>query len=384
MGKKFFSLIDRINNDQYSNRAAGLESENVFNAVSEEPMEAVDAINDEVETQMSDEEDDRALFSEDDVEDDPEYSTNSEWDQAEEEYNDVEKKDPEDCINLMEIVSCYTNNYRKNFIELADDKILEGTGDFKSHAKYAELENVFESLTGMYNGTKCEFYDSLSEVRDLLHQNKKMITICGTKKAPFIYEGIQLAYIQQLHLLFMVTPYNLKLKQQCEEAMTTMGFDKDIKFFDKVLKDIIDAIPVLGTKIKFQESEKSEITGKDETINNTVYATSDLISEGHDTIVSDFEYASESIQNLIEIKANKALLEYNVLIRDFSLVTSYLLEFNPKVNWEIIRKSTYKLLQEEDTNKIQELLVSTCSELDEVLTTMVKSYKAIIKESSEN
>lgn len=383
MAKKYFKIVEKINNDIFSNVAAGLENDNVFESVTEEGIDAVDGINEEVETQL-DPDDDYAVFKEDELEDDPSYEEPNEWEIASKEHEEESKKNPEDCINLMEIVSCYTNNYRKNFVNLADDKILEGTGTFKNHAMYDELEKVVETLVGMYNNTGNTYFDNLLQIRDLLHQEKKMFSICGTKKAPFIYEGIQLAYITQLHLIFMTTPYNLKLKVQFEEAMTTMGFDKDIKFFDKVLSDIIDATPVLGTKIKFQDSVKSEITGKDETISNTVYAESDLISEGHDTIVSDFEYAVESIQNLIEIKANKALLEYNVLIRDFSLVTSYLVSLEPKDKWETIRKSTYNLLLEEDTNKIDEVLVKTCSDLDEVLTSMVKAYKAIIKESSEN
>lgn len=381
MAKKFYRLLDRINNDIYSNKAIGLESDNVFEGVSEEPLEAVDSINDEVETQIEDD----GLFKEEEIEDDPSYtSEKDEWQNISEDQEEVDKKNPEDCINLMEIVSCFTNTYRKNFVSMEVEKLVERSGDFKKHPMYTEIEGVFESLTGMFNGTKCEAYDHLSEVRDLLLQERKMFTICGDEKAPFIYEGIQLAYIQQLHLMYLATPYTLKLKTQFEEAIMTMGFDKDINFFDKILKDIIDAIPALGSKIKYRESEKSEITGKDESIANTPYSNSDIISEGHDTIVSDFEYAVESIQNLIEIKANKALLEYNVLIRDMALVTTYLIEFNPLENWSIIREAVKELITEEDTAKIEQLLVSTCSTLDAVLVKMVKAYKTIIKASSEN
>ncbi|MGL5766782.1 MAG: hypothetical protein ACRCX8_14185 [Sarcina sp.] len=382
MAKKFYRLLDRINNDIYSNKAIGLESDNVFEGVTEEPLEAIDSINEEVETQLDE---DDGLFKEEEVEEDPSYtSTKDEWEAVSEDQDEVDRKNPEDCINLMEIVSCFTNTYRKNFVSMEVEKLVERTGDFKKHPMYTEIESVFESLTGMFNGTKCEAYEHLSEVRDLLHQERKMYTICGDEKAPFIYEGIQLAYVQQLHLMYLATPYTLKLKTQFEEAIMTMGFDKDINFFDKILKDVIDAIPALGSKIKYRESEKSEITGKDETIANTPYANSDIISEGHDTIVSDFEYAVESIQNLIEIKANKALLEYNVLIRDMALVTTYLIDFNPLENWPIIRESVQELITEEDTAKIEQLLVSTCSTLDSVLVRMVKAYKTIIKASSEN
>lgn len=385
MAKKLYKIVEGINSDQFSNRAAGLEDENVFAAVSDEPTEAIDNFSDEVETQIDDENaDETEMFNTDALNDEDDEEVDEEWNAIQSEQEAVDKKDPEDCINLMEIVSCYTNNYRKYFSVIANDKIVEGTGSFSKHAKYDSLNKVFENLCSLYSGTKNEYFENLAEVRDMLLKESLMVTLCGDgKKAPFLYEGLQLAFIAQLHNLYIATPYSLKIKGTFDESIETMGFDKDIKFFDRVLSDFINAKPVLGTKIKYKEPEKSSITGKDETINETVYADSDLISEGHDTVVGDFEFAAESIQNLIEIKANKALLEYNVLIRDCSLVVTYLKTYDPKEHWDNIRKIVEDLLNEEDTTKVESKLVSTCNELDKVLTCMASAYKAILKEKEE-
>ncbi|MGL5715367.1 MAG: hypothetical protein ACRCX2_20280, partial [Paraclostridium sp.] len=89
--------------------------------------------------------------------------------------------------------------------------------------------------------------------------------------------------------------------------------------------------------------------------------------------------AGESIANLIEIKANKALLEYNLIIRDVSLLATYINEYNPQENWMKIRELVFTLLNDEDTDKIDELLVSTCKDLDPILVSMSKAYKKILK-----
>lgn len=382
MGKKLYKIVDHINNDMYSNKAAGLEDENVFASVSEDTIDAVDGFSDEVETQMDDEDTEESMFDIDDMdlEEEPEED---EWSAIQEEQDNIDKKDPEDCINLMEIISCYTNNYRKNFADIVSDKLIECTGDFSNHVNISELDSIFDNVKSLFEGTKNPYFENLSNVRALLGKKSLTFSLCGEKKSPFLYEGLQLAFLAQLHNIYMVTPYTLKIKGTFDEAIETMGFDKDIKFFDRVLDDFIKAKPVLGTKIKYKETVKSAITGKDETIHETVYADSELISEGHDTEVGGFEFASESIQNLIEIKANKALLEYNVLIRDCSLVVTYLKKYDPKEHWETIRKVVSDLLNEEDTSKIETKLVSTCSELDKILAVMAGAYKAILKEKEE-
>ncbi|MGL5716287.1 MAG: hypothetical protein ACRCX2_24930, partial [Paraclostridium sp.] len=300
--KKYYKLIEKINTDKFSNRVAGLEDENIFNSVSEGPVDALDELNDEVESQI----DEESMFSDVEIEED-EFYEEDEWSEVKKDQDAHDSKDPEDCINLMELVSCYTNNYRKEFVKIADDKILEGTGDFSKHFLYKELEEVFATVSSVLNDQKSEYLDNIKTARTMLSNKKKMTMICGTKTAPFLYEGLQLAYIQQIHNLLMAMPYTLKLKETFINAIEAIGLDKDIKFVNRVLKDYIEADSVLGTKIIFQDAEKSEITGKNNELNETVYADSDIISEGVDSIVSDFEYAGESIANLIEIKANKAL-----------------------------------------------------------------------------
>ena len=376
--KKLFLVATKINQDEFSNKKLGLEDDNIFNAVSDEPTEALDNINDEVEEQMTDE----SMFNDVEVEDDPilDEEDQGEWDGIVEQAEKEDARDPEDCINLMEIVSGYTNNYRKLFTELADSSILEGTGEFNKHPKHEEYEKTWEMVSSIMAESKEVCFITLTSARALLNNRKKMIACCGTKEAPFIYEGLQLAYIQQLHNILMASPYSLKMKENFSNATEAIGLDKDIKLMNRILGDILDAEDMLGTKIRFKEATKSEVTGKSEELNASVYADSDLISEGTDMIVTDFEYAGESIANLIEIKANKALLEYNLIIRDLSLLVSYLVKMEIKTSWDTIRKVVFALIEEEDTEKVEVMLVETCKELDPILVNMAKAYKGILKE----
>lgn len=130
---KKMSVRDRYFNifkDGYSNKVAGCEDDNIYESTSGEPAEVADEFEEELLTQEDngDEEidyDDDSNYMDEfngygddegdddftDFEQDPDYKPLSEEGQA-------TIKRPEDCVNIIEVISSFLNNYRENMAGL--------------------------------------------------------------------------------------------------------------------------------------------------------------------------------------------------------------------------------------------------------------------------
>ena len=191
---------------------------------------------------------------------------------------------PEDCLNIMEIVGTYTNSYRKCMTSIMAKHIslIEKTGDITKHPKYKEYEMCFKQLDVVVADSIIPMYVNLKAAWTLLNDAPKMSAICGTAVAPFLYEGFSLAVLQQLHSFMAIMPHTFSRGCPIMDNVESSGMKDSMSLTDKVLSDFVNCGSVLGNKIIFLDATIDEVTNKKTEINNTPYADSEILNGSMD------------------------------------------------------------------------------------------------------
>lgn len=235
-------------------------------------------------------------------------------------YDDL--KSDADCINLTKVLGEYINNYALNFEEFVktNKDFIEYTGDFKQSEYFNTFINPsMELLRKVYDGDP--IIKQLDNLLEVMSRKREMVAICGKPDNPFIYEGMQIVIVDAIRNILACVPYSLKNNQTLAEVIDSMQLNV-VKCLIQMVADLVEVSPMFGNKIYYVEPVVSEITGKSEEIASTPYARLEVMTRGNESF-SRMRLANESIMNLIEIKNNKALVEYTALNK-MMLVITYL------------------------------------------------------------
>ena len=211
-----------------------------------------------------------------------------------------------DCLNMVEIISNYTNTYVSN-MELfykTNPESLDLTGDFRKSKMFKFVDDAIATVNAVYKEDE-ELIKTVNGLFNLAKDIPKMKTICGNETTPFIYEGIQMLLIELSRTLLALLPFHLKENKPVDTLIAEMGLKVPSTLIE-MANDLIEVSGLFATRIFFVAPVESEITGKSEEIAETPYASlKQEISKPEDSM-SAMNYSGESIMNLIQIKNNKA------------------------------------------------------------------------------
>lgn len=241
------------------------------------------------------------------------------WDPVE--YNDL--KSDADCINMVKIISNYTNQYALNFEQFVktNPDIIDYTGDFKQLDMYNNfVAPAMDIIDKMFKDDP--IVKHLHGLIDVMTEKRKVLSVCGKPDNPFLYEGMQIVLYDALRSVLACIPYSIKNNQTLAEVIESMQLNV-VKCLIQMVADLVEVSPILGTKIYYVEPVISEITGKSEELANTPYTKLDVMDKsGNEAMMfSRMRFANESIMNLVEIKNNKALVEFSALNKMMVVIT---------------------------------------------------------------
>jgi len=227
---------------------------------------------------------------------------------------------PDDAINIMDLLGLYQNTYTDHLVKFIkkNPKVIDMTGDISNDSnemfnEFAEkslipLQAVYKNLPEL---------KIIEDLRSLLKLKSKMTAIKGTPNAPFIYEGIQVLYYTLIQTSLALIPASINNKTSLGGVVNENGLTVVAKLFD-IAKDINAMADKLGTSIVFEEPILNEVTGNNVKLENTIYEKSDILKKSDESKDGIF-YAGESINNLLEIKNNKALPEFSILLKGLTI-----------------------------------------------------------------
>lgn len=201
--------------------------------------------------------------------------------------------------------------------------------------------------------------------------------IKGNGKAPYIYEGMQIAYIMQCHVCLLGCHYQIQSNKPFEEIIKEKELEEIINFLNGTLTLFVDNKDNYGTKINFQEDPESILGdgSKSNRINETVYADSDIIN-GKEDLVDGITYANESVNLFLDLKNNKVLVPVTDIIRKLSLLTEIAKEF-PAEDYNTIRESIVKAFSSNDDSKLAQMISDNNQKLEKVLIDISNAMKNI-------
>ena len=255
-----------------------------------------------------------------------------------------------DCLNMVEIISNYTNTYVSN-MELfykTNADALDLTGDFKKSKMFKFVDDAIATINAVYKEDE-ELCKTVNALYNLGTDIPKMKTICGNETTPFIYEGIQLLLIELSRTLLALLPFHLKENKSVDVLITEMGLKVPSTLIE-MANDMVEVSGLFATRIFFVAPVESETTGKSEEIAQTPYASiKDEISKPDDSM-SAMNYSGESIMNLIQIKNNKALPEYSLICKALGILSGIMRDLD-------LEKSCKELV-----DGIKEILVQEAGE----------------------
>lgn len=238
-----------------------------------------------------------------------------------EEVSVDDMKSDADCVNMLKLIGNYVNDYTLNFESILKQNkdIIDYSGDFKMAPMYNDFVNpTLTILEKVYKDSQ-DIMKHVTGLKLVLEDKRKMMSITGKPDNPFIYEGAQLVMYELLRSLLALVPFSIKNTQTLEEVIDSMKLNV-VKVLIQMAADIVEVAPTFGTKIYYVEPIESEITGKSEELANTPYRDIDVFNKKEETMTG-MQLAGESIMNLVEIKNNKALVEFSILNKMMVVIT---------------------------------------------------------------
>lgn len=230
-------------------------------------------------------------------------------------------KSDAECVNMLKLIGNYVNDYTLNFESILKQNkdLIDYTGDFKMAPMYNEFINPSLTILEKVYKDSPDIMKHVTGLKLVLEDKRKMMSVTGKPDNPFIYEGCQLVMYELVRSLLALIPFSIKNTQSLEEVIDSMKLNV-VKVLIQMAADIVEVAPTFGTKIYYVEPIESEITGKSEELANTPYRNIDVFNKKEE-IMTGMQLAGESIMNLVEIKNNKALVEFSILNKMMVVIT---------------------------------------------------------------
>lgn len=280
-----------------------------------------------------------------------------------------------ECLNMVEIISNYTNTYVSN-MELfykTNPESLDLTGDFRKSKMFKFVDDAIATINAVYNDDE-ELIKTMNALFNLSKDIPKMKTICGNETTPFIYEGIQMLLIELSRTLLALLPFHLKENKPIDTVIEEMGLTVPPILLE-MANDLIEISGLFATRIFFIAPVESEITGKSEEIAETPYASlKQEISKPEDSM-SPMNFAGESIMNLIQIKNNKALPEYSLICKALGVLSGIMRDLDLEKSCKEIVDGIKEILVQEAG---EEAIDKYCDEFRSlVLMPQIDAYNSV-------
>ena len=264
-----------------------------------------------------------------------------------------ELKSDAQCLNMVSIVSDYTNTYVEN-MELfykANLDNIELTGDITKSKLYKFMSDGVETCKTIFKNDE-EQLKTITSLWTLINDVPKMKAVCGNERTPFIYEGIQLLMLELTRSMLALVPFHLRDNVSMSEIISNMGL-KVVEILFDMANDIVEVSNLFSTRIFFIEPVDSEVTGKPEDLAGTPYAI--LPETRREDSMSIMNFAGESIMNLIQIKNNNALPEYSLITKMLGVISGIMRDVNlEKSCVELVEGLKVILLAEANEDTITE------------------------------
>lgn len=238
--------------------------------------------------------------------------------------------DETDVVNIMEMSGTLMNTYLTNMDQIlrTNKNVIEYSGNIKEHAMYEKFIDPAIKIVLLYS-KDTQLEKKINEFMSVMQDKRKMTSICGTKKSPFIYESLQLLLLETLRELLAVMPLAIKNSMSIEDTIEKFGYNQIKKLLEAVV-DVVEIKNLFGEKIYYKEpDEAKELSDTNEAINQTVYAQNAAFESMIELsrFLSTYS-ATESILNLIEIRNNKALMEFSLIMKLCIFITSLVKDVN--------------------------------------------------------
>lgn len=262
-------------------------------------------------------------------------------------------KSDADCVNMLKLIGNYVNDYTLNFESILKQNkdIIDYSGDFKMAPMYNEFVNPSITILEKVYKDSQDIMKHVTGLRLVLEDKRKMMSITGKPDNPFIYEGAQLVMYELLRSLLALVPFSIKNTQTLEEVIDSMKLNV-VKVLIQMAADIIEVAPTFGTKIYYVEPIESEITGKSEELANTPYRDIDVFKKKEETMTG-MQLAGESIMNLVEIKNNKALVEFSILNKMMVVITGLVKDLDISNSCKEALRQIVSIMNSEDEAAVE-------------------------------
>lgn len=288
------------------------------------------------------------------------------------------------CINVVKIVTNFTNDYVKNMESIykaGGSDVIETSGDFKSSPMYDAFIAPSNKLINVVLKDS-EIVKHLNNLLKLMEDKRKMSAICGTAENPFLYEGIQLVAIELHRTLLGMIPFYVKHATSVEDLIKSLNLNV-LDVLVQMAADLVEIQNMFGTKIFYVAPVKSEITGRSEELAQTPYAN--LESCMYRPLSSPMMYAGESIMNLIEIKNNNALVEFSILAKMLRVVSGLVASYSGKYadRCQEVLSKVKLMLDDINTDSAEDLVNDTCEFIrNEVFIPQIEAMSTMAKEEA--
>lgn len=273
-----------------------------------------------------------------------------------------------DVVNMMEMSGTLMNTYLKNMdtFNKNNKNLLDYTGNIKENSLYDKFIEPATKVILLYS-KETQLEKKVNNFMSVIEDKKKMLSICGTKQSPFIYESLQILLIESLRQLLAVMPLAIKNAMSIEDAISKYGYTHIAKLVE-ALVDVAEINALFGDKIYFmQPDEAKELSDTNESINNTPYVQNAAFEKMTEMnrFLSTYS-ATESILNLIEIRNNKSLMEFSLIIKLSIFISSLVMDVNLVASCNSVLSVVQKLL----TMDIQQDGESAENSIDEIISQM--------------
>ena len=232
------------------------------------------------------------------------------------------EKKVSDAFNIMELMGTFVNQFNKNMVMAIRNnyEIIDRTGNIKNenNSFYNEvIKPAMIIIDRVYPEDKN--VELLHKLHEIVTSKSKMAPCMGIDKSPFIYEGLQLL-LAELVLNFLVTiPMSIDMSASLDELLEKRNI-KSLPLLINITKDVVEAEDKIGSSIKFIEPTVSDITNTNPNMTGTIYEKSEILTEidkGKTTFL-----VNESILNLLDIKNNKSLPEFSLIMKGLVIVSA--------------------------------------------------------------
>ena len=97
--------------------------------------------------------------------------------------------DETDVVNIMEMSGTLMNTYLTNMDQIlrTNKNVIEYSGNIKEHAMYEKFIDPAIKIILLYS-KDTQLEKKINEFMNVMQDKRKMTSICGTNKSPFIYE----------------------------------------------------------------------------------------------------------------------------------------------------------------------------------------------------